>query len=623
MASSTLQRLIKETKPQHGLFAIAMLFMLGDGLANVLPSWIVKVSIDGLAALEHGASSFDLLPSQLHKISQLKLPPLELSTANFAVVLPLAIVVVFVLEGLFKFFYQYLLRKIGVLTAEQMRNKFHAHLSRLPLATQAKYESGSLISVISSDLNSLQSWLAESLSNFFNDGFKALFLLLWLLMLDWKLTLITALILPLFAIPVAQLGKSIRNYSRRGQDYIGTVSTFVAETLANQRVIKAYNLEEWRDQCFARESAVLARLNNKWVFYMALVSPLTNIVGAVGIASILYLGLSSVVHGYISVGEFSSFFVTSILLYDPVKRLGRVATIIQSALGVAERVFKVLDEEEQAEGSASIVKVENAALEFKNISFAYATRSVFKNLSLKVEANTSVAFVGPSGGGKTTLVSLIPRFYEINSGEILINGMNIRNMSLSDLRSHIALVTQEPLLFTGTIRENIIMGSADIKGSFASAQDSKNETDVSFLRSQPRVHNLSGDDRLQQAALSAHVLEFTDKLPDGFDTQVGERGANLSVGQKQRIALARAFYSEAPIVILDEPTSALDNESQALVQDAIEKLMVSRTVLIIAHRLSTVEKCDRIVYIEDGVIKETGSHAELAAAASSYAKLLE
>ncbi len=610
MASSTLQRLIKETKPQHGLFAIAMLFMLGDGLANVLPSWIVKVSIDGLAALEHGASSFDLLPSQLHKISQLKLPPLELSTANFAVVLPLAIVVVFVLEGLFKFFYQYLLRKIGVLTAEQMRNKFHAHLSRLPLATQAKYESGSLISVISSDLNSLQSWLAESLSNFFNDGFKALFLLLWLLMLDWKLTLITALILPLFAIPVAQLGKSIRNYSRRGQDYIGTVSTFVAETLANQRVIKAYNLEEWRDQCFARESAVLARLNNKWVFYMALVSPLTNIVGAVGIASILYLGLSSVVHGYISVGEFSSFFVTSILLYDPVKRLGRVATIIQSALGVAERVFKVLDEEEQAEGSASIVKVENAALEFKNISFAYATRSVFKNLSLKVEANTSVAFVGPSGGGKTTLVSLIPRFYEINSGEILINGMNIRNMSLSDLRSHIALVTQEPLLFTGTIRENIIIGN------------SKNETSVSFLRSEPRVQSLS-DDRLLAAAKSAHVLEFTDKLPDGFDTQVGERGANLSVGQKQRIALARAFYSEAPIVILDEPTSALDNESQALVQDAIEKLMVSRTVLIIAHRLSTVEKCDRIVYIEDGEIKEDGSHTELAAAASSYAKLLE
>ena|GEM_PF-102050 len=621
MASSTLKRLIQESKAQHGLFAVAMVAMVFDGMANVLPSWIVKVSIDGLAALERGAKSFDLLPSQLHKFTQWSL---ELSTVNFALVLPLAIVVVFLIEGACKFSYQYLLRKIGVLTAEDLRNKFHAHLSRLPLATQAKYESGSLVSVVSSDLNSLQSWLAESLSNFFNDGFKALFLLVWLLILDWKLTLITAIILPLFAIPVAQLGKSIRRYSRQGQDYIGTVSTFVAETLANQRVIKAYNLEAWRDQCFARESATLAKLNQKWVFYMALVSPLTNIVGAVGIAAILYLGLSSVVHGYISVGEFSSFFVTSILLYDPIKRLGRVATIIQSALGVAERVFQVLDEEVQSEGAVTGVQAKQAAIEFRHVSFGYGSRELFRDLNLKIEANSSVALVGPSGGGKTTLVSLIPRFYEINSGEILINGINIKSMNLHELRQHIALVTQEPLLFTGTIRENIML--ADVIASEAKRHCERSEAIPmpsfdGLLRRADGTPRNDDTDRLAYALKASHVEEFSSKI--GLDTNIGERGANLSVGQRQRVALARAFYSQAPIILLDEPTSALDNESQAYVQDAIEKLMAERTVVIIAHRLSTVEKCNRIVYIEDAAIKEMGSHAELLASASAYAKLLE
>ncbi len=600
MQASTLSRLIQESKAQHKLFAFAMLCMLLDALANVLPSWIVKVSIDGLAALDKGVQSFDLLPTQLYKIPSLDLSQfhLELETKNLALVLPLIIVSVFIFEGLFKFLYQYQIRKIGLLVSRDLREKFHAHLNRLPLDTQQRYESGSLVSIVSSDLSNLQSWLAESISNLFNDGFKAVFLFIWLLLLDWKLTLLTALILPLFALPVARLGNSIRDYSRRGQDHIGTISTFIAETLHNQKVIKSYNLESWRNSEFQKESTILTKLNQKWVFYMALVSPLTNIVAAIGIASILYLGLHSVILGNISVGEFSSFFVTSILLYDPIKRIGRVATIIQSALGVADRVFAVLDEaEQQEEVEATINPVLNKAnISFRGVSFAYGAKQVFKDLNLEIADKTSVALVGPSGGGKTTLISLLPRFYEIDEGSILINDRDIRTMPLSELRSQIALVTQEALLFTGTIRTNICV-----------ADQSLSETESQL--------------RLDYAVNAAHVSEFSAALPEGLDTYIGERGANLSVGQKQRIALARAFYSKAPIVLLDEPTSALDNESQAYVQSAIETLMQERTMLIIAHRLTTVEGCDRIVYIENGLIKEAGTHEELLRSDSAYAKL--
>ena len=331
---------------------------------------------------------------------------------------------------------------------------------------------------------------------------------------------------------------------------------------------------------------------------MALVSPITNVIGAIGISTILFIGLSSVKAGTLTVGEFSSFFVTSILLYDPVKRLGRVATIVQSALGVADRVYQLLDEPTQLDeisqkGTAKFSQPVKGSLEFRNVNFKYEDTALFTNLNLSIPAKSSLALVGPSGGGKTSLVSLIPRFYEINSGEILIDGVNIAELSLNDLRKQIAIVTQEPLLFTGTIRENIALGK----------------------------QNPSAED-LIKAAQDSFVLEFTEKLEQGLDTDIGEAGSKLSIGQKQRISLARAFISKAPIIILDEPTSALDNESQEYIYRAINKLMQDRTVIIIAHRLSTIKSCNRIVYLQDGQIIETGTHDELVAKAQAYAGLL-
>ncbi len=625
---NTTLRLINKAKPYQKLFYMSLLTMFLSGFAGILPSWFVKVSIDGLAAVENKQSLFNVLPTQLlnylysdnnffERILNITFNPsktgyfyvdlsvFEWDPSKLYIILPLAIIAVFMVEAFFKFLYQYNSRELGLQITRSLRDDFHNHINRISISQQRNFDSGSIVSVVSSDLQSLQSWLAETMMNLFSESFTAFFLFFWLLLLNWKLTIISVIAIPLFAIPVLKLGKGIRKYAKKGQDFVGSISSFVGETIKNQTIIKAFNLENWRQERFVEESKSLHGLFNKWAFYMALVSPATNLIAAIGIATILFFGLSLIKSGELSVGEFSSFFVTSILLYDPVKRLGRVSTIFQSALGIADRVFGILDEPIQEESTARNYiydKKFSGAFEFKNVSFAYTPgKNVLENLNLKVEPKTSIAIVGPSGSGKSTLVSLMPRFYDINSGEILFDGINTKEMSLKQLRRQIAIVTQEPLLFTGTIKENILLGSALY-------HENKNAKEL--------------EEKLLQAAKDSYVLEFAENLQDGLDHYIGEQGSRLSIGQKQRISLARAFISEAPIIILDEPTSALDNESQDFIYKSIVKLMETRTVIIIAHRLSTIRNCDKIVFLENGKIIEEGSHDELISKSGAYSTLL-
>lgn len=617
--NKTSEKLIKYSLPYKGIFSIALVSMLLSGLAGILPSWFVKISVDGLSAIENSKEYFNILPQQLLNNTDeinnffssfpIKLNVSEIFSSNvfnwqpsqLHIILPLAIVSVFIFEAFFKFNYQYFARKLGLLVVKDMREDYHEKISLMSIASQRKFDSGSLVSVVSSDLQSLQSWLAESLMNLFSESFKAVFLFSWLLLLNWKLTLISMVTIPLFAIPVVKLGKGIRSYSKQGQDFVGTLSSFIGETVRNQSIVKSFNLENWRQEKFIEESNFLYRLFNKWIFFMALVSPLTNLIGAFGIAAILFFGLKAVSGGILTVGEFSSFFVTSILLYDPVKRLGRVSTIFQSALGVADRVFDLLEEPSQEEHSDSPVKLEGklkGEIEFKDVEFSYQDTKLFSGLNLKIKAGESLALVGPSGGGKTSLVSLIPRFYELNSGSITIDGYDINQLELKDLRKQIALVTQEPLLFSGTIRENILLGSDLYHADKTSAEL---------------------DALLEKAIEDSFVANFAKDL----DMQIGEGGNQLSIGQRQRLSLARAFISDSPIIILDEPTSALDNESQEFIYKSIEKLRQGRTVIIIAHRLDTVRSCDRIIYLEKGNIVEEGSHEELLAHGKAYSALLK
>jgi subfamily B ATP-binding cassette protein MsbA len=585
---------------------MALVAMIISGIASVLPSWLVKISVDGLSAIEHKIKSINILPQQSQNYLQAFMDTkfFEIPTSSLLVILPVSIIVVAFVEAGFKFLYQYYTRELGLLVVKDLKEKFHHHINQLSISRLKKYDSGSLVSVISSDLQSMQSWLAESLMNMFTEIFKAIFLFAWLLVLNWKLTIYAILTIPLFAIPVLRLGKSIRTYARKGQDYVGTISSFTAESLKNQSIIKSFNLEAWRDKKFSEESNQLYKLFHNWILRMALVSPLTNLIGAIGISVILFLGIQAVNLGELSIGEFSSFFVTSILLYDPVKRLGRVTTIVQSAMGVADRVFDVLDQKTQSEensqkSTTSFNQKISGDLVFENVSFGFDDKKIFENLNLKIPAQTSLALVGPSGSGKSTLVSLIPRFYELNEGKIFIDGIDTKSLSLQDLRKNIALVTQEPLLFTGSIKENIALG---ISGKKLSPEETEK--------------------LIQQAAKESFVLEFTKNLEKGLDSEVGEGGNKLSLGQRQRISIARAFISQAPIIIMDEPTSALDNESQEFIYKSIQKLMQSRTIIIIAHRLSTIKNCDQIIYLEDGKIIESGSHEELVQKGKAYVELL-
>lgn len=605
------KKLIKEIKVFKGHFAFALFCMFLSGLANIFPSWFVKISIDGLAALSEGRTSFNIVPTQIKNFSFV--PQVYLDTNNLQYVLPVAIIGVFCVSAFLRFLYEFNIRKVGLLVVKNLREKFHSHINMLSLNTQMKYDSGSLVSRITSDMHSLQSWIAESLSNLFNDGFKALFMFVWLLALDWKLTMLSIVVIPLFALPVIKIGKRIRKYSKQGQDFIGGLTTFVTESIVNQRITKAFNFENKRQSAFVDESDTLFATHKKWVKFLAMVSPVTNIIASIGIGFILFLGLSSVTNNNISVGEFSSFFVTSILLFDPVKRIGRVSTIFQSAIGVSERIFSVLGEDIQKdEGHQRLSNAVEGEIEFKNVEYSYTidsktgdqanqkfisqnkTIKLFKDLNLKIPAKSSVAFVGPSGSGKTTLVSLIPRFFEIKQGEIAIDGINIEDINLCDLRRQISVVAQDPLLFSGSLRDNILIGKAE-----------------------------ASEEEFAAAVANAHVAEFAENLEHGYDTHIGERGNALSVGQRQRVALARAFISDASILILDEPTSALDNESEAYIYDAVSKLKTDKTVLIVAHRLNTIKNCDRIVYIQDGEILESGMHDELLSKGGAYAKLLQ
>jgi subfamily B ATP-binding cassette protein MsbA len=647
-SKSIFKNLRETARPYDHLFIFSLSFMFLSGIANILPSWLIQVSIDGISALGSNSTKFSIMPKQAEEYLLKHYPngleisflnfkhifsasglskALYLSPGDFINLLPVAIVVVFTIDAIFKLSYIFSIRSWGLRIVQDLRDKFHLHLNQMALKNQEKYDSGSLVSVVSSDLQSLQSWLSETMTNLFNDGFKALFLFGWLLFINFKLTMLTLVTIPLFALPVIKIGKKIRKYSKSGQDYVGQISSFINETLVNQRIIKAFNLENWRQNKFAQESKILYKLQSNWFLFMSIVSPITNIVAALGISIILYFGLRSVGQHDISIGEFSSFFVTSILLYDPIKRLGRVSTILQSALGVSERVYKILDEpiQEDCKQSQNIdgPDTENlsalplaASVEFKNVVFEYEARSqvktdeneeigvyeqsrLFNNLNLYIAAKTSLAIVGPSGSGKTTLVSLIPRFYEINAGEILVDAHSIKDLSLHQLRRYIALVNQDPLLFTGTLRENL-----EIVLPKHLSKEAKNES-------------------LNLALDKAYLREFINELPDGIDSNIGERGQKLSLGQRQRVSLARAFLSKAPIVILDEPTSALDNKSQQFVYSSIQELMKERTVIIIAHRLDTIQSCNKIIYMENGEILETGTYNELLASSAKFANLVK
>ncbi len=516
--------------------------------------------------------------------------------ARMLKILPVLVLAVFFVRSLCDWGQRYQMRYVGLKIISDLRQRLYDHIQDLSLSFIERNSTGVLMSRITNDVNLLQGAVSAAITSFLKDSFTMLGLVFVVFYQDWKLASLAILILPGAYFLIDLMGKKMRRYSQKCQEAMGDISSIVQELLRGIRVVKAFNGEEYELRRFDRKNERIFKYNMRISVVQGLSSPLMELLGAFGIATIIGYGGFQVIRGQSTPGTFFSFLAALFMLYKPMKRLSKVNNLIQNGLAAANRIFDVLDTRVEVVNRPGAIELKNVrkGIEFKNVSFTYGEGLVLRNINISIAAGDVIALVGVSGGGKTTLASLIPRFYDLTEGEILIDGVDIRNFTIESLRSKIAIVNQEPFLFNDTIRNNIAYGNFD-----------KTEDDII------------------KAARAAYAYDFIMKLPDGFDTVVGDRGVSLSGGQKQRICIARAFLKDAPIIILDEATSSLDNESEKEVQKSLFNLMKGRTTIIIAHRLSTVIHAKKIFVISGGRIIEAGSHDELMKAGGEYSKLYE
>jgi subfamily B ATP-binding cassette protein MsbA len=411
---------------------------------------------------------------------------------------------------------------------------------------------------------------------------------------DWKLALIAMLVFPLTIYPISELGRRMRRITSSTQITLGSLTSLLQETITGSRIVKAFGMEDHENKRFARENERLFKLTMKSVVIRAISNPLMEFLGGIGIAIIVFYGGYQVINETSTPGTFFSFMTALLMLYEPVKRLTGVNNTVQQGLAGAERVLSVLDTVPEIGDRDNAIDLPpiSRGISIQSATFSYENEPVLKHINLEIKAGEMIAFVGMSGGGKTTLVNLIPRFYDLDSGKITIDGHDVRDVTLRSLRGQIGIVTQQTILFNDTVKNNIAYG------------------DIS-----------KGDESIINAAKAANAHDFIMKLPDGYNTVIGEQGVKLSGGERQRISIARALLKNAPILILDEATSSLDTEAELEVQEALDKLMKDRTTLVIAHRLSTIRNADRIIVLVDGSIVEEGTHDSLMEKEGHYFKL--
>jgi subfamily B ATP-binding cassette protein MsbA len=510
--------------------------------------------------------------------------------------MPAVIVVVFALRGAMAFGHTYLGEYVGQHIVHDVRRELSAHIQRLPVAYFDRVASGAIASRVTTDVLLLRQALTEGAAVMIRDFTTVCVLLGVTFYLDWVLALVTFVVFPSVVLPLQGLSRKMRQLSRRGLDTLGDLSALLQETVVGNRVVKAFGMQGYEAARFGAESERLLATYLRAARIQAFTSPMTEVLAAVGVAAVLAWGGASVVSGGRTLGGFLGFLSALVLLYEPFKKLVRTNNLFQTGLGAAQRIFDLLDEpgEEGADAGTRDLDGVRDAIRFEGVSFAYRSEPVLSGVDLTIRTGSVVALVGASGGGKSTIGDLIPRFYEVAAGRITVDGRDIREFRLESLRASIAVVTQFTFLFNDTIRANIAYGRPDLPA-----------------------------ERVEAAAVAANAHEFIRRLPLGYDTVVGELGVQLSGGERQRVAIARALLKDAPILILDEATSALDAESERAVQGAIERLMRGRTVVVIAHRLSTIRDADHIAVIGDGGIIEQGTHTELMARAGTYRRLYE
>ena len=497
---------------------------------------------------------------------------------------PLGIIVLFVVRGMARFAYDVSLKLAGQKAIQDIRNDLYAGSIRLDMTFFNRHQTGELMSHVTNDIASMQDGMSQVVSGLFRDLISAVSLLGVIFYRDWKLAIITFVVIPATAYPAQLIGKKIKNASGRSLNVMGGITTILQETFSGIKVIKAFGLEERTIERFHRVNRDYFDQMRRFIKYESLAMPVSETIISFGVAGVVYFGGSQVMAGHLTASEFFSFIAAMVMVFTPIKKLQGSYNTVQRSAGAAERVFRLLDQRRGIVESPDAVELgrSSGVVEFRDVSFSYGDEPVLRDISLAAERNRVIALVGPSGGGKSTLVSLLPRFYDVTAGAITIDGHDIRHITLKSLSSQIALVDQETTLFNESIANNIRYGKPD-----------------------------ATLDEVVEAAKAAFAHDFIRQLPAGYDTGIGDRGLRLSGGQRQRICIARALLKNAPILILDEATSALDTESEQMVQKALDNLMANRTTFVIAHRLSTVLHADLIVVLEGGRIVESGSHDDL------------
>ena len=505
-------------------------------------------------------------------------------------------ILVFFLKGAGSYGSEYLMNYVGQQIIRSFRNRLYEKITDLPIAYLHKEKTGVLMSRITNDVNIVKGMVSTAVVSLFRDSFSVVAFLFVIFYRDWKLACGAFLVLPLAFYPILIFGRRIRRYSTGTQETMADLNSFLHETFSGAKIIKIFNLQNFEKNRFHTKTRRLFRLEMKKVMMRALSSPVMEFLGGLGIAFIIWFGGMRVVNGTSTPGNFFSFLTAVMMLYDPVKKLSRLNNTIQEGVAAASRVFDVLEEDTviQEKSNAVVLNTDACEVAFEDVSFSYSQDDdpALSGINLTAAPGEVLALVGMSGGGKTSLVNLIPRLYDVTHGRVTIAGQDVRDLSVSSLRDHISIVTQEPILFNESVRDNIRYGKMD-----------------------------ATDEEIEAAAKAAYAHDFISRFPSGYDTVIGELGSRLSGGEKQRICIARALIKNAPVLILDEATSALDSEAEKVVQKALENLMKGRTSFVIAHRLSTIDYASRIILLKNGGIAEQGTHDDLMVQKGAYYKL--